>query len=73
MESILLAHLGIVVEGTKHNLVALRELLYLVESPQLVAFLKRKRNAGQEDKDFHFPWVLAYKNKENVEKLTLFS
>ena len=72
MKGVLLVHFCVVVEGTKHYLVVLCELLYLVESPQLVAFLKRKRDARQEDENFHFPRVLAYKNKENVGKVWFF-
>ena len=52
-EGVLLADLWVVVEGAKDNLVVLRKLFYLVERPQLVAFFKRIRNAGQEDKYLH--------------------
>ena len=52
-KSVLLVHLGVVVQGTKDDLVALRKLLYLVECPQLVAFFERIGNAGQEDENLH--------------------
>lgn len=53
MKCILLVDFGVVVQGTEDNFVVFRKLLYLVESPQLVSFLKRIRDAGQEYKDFH--------------------
>ena len=53
-KSVLFVHFGIVVQGTKDDFVALRELLYLVESPQLVSFFKRIRDAGQEYENLHY-------------------
>ena len=53
LKSLLLIHLFVVVEGTKHNLVLFGELLDLVVSPELVAFLKRIRYTGKEYKDLH--------------------
>ena len=53
-KGILFVDLRVVVQGTKDDFVALGELLYLVESPQLIAFFKREGNAGQEYKDLHY-------------------
>ena len=52
-KSVLFAYLGVIIQGTEDDFVMLRELLYLVESPQLVAFFERIGYAGQKDKDFH--------------------
>ena len=46
-KGILFVDLRVVVQGTQDDFVALGELFYLVESPQLIAFFKRKGNAGQ--------------------------
>ena len=53
MKSLLLVDARVVVQRTKDDFVMLGKLLYLVESPQLIAFFERKRNAGQEDKNLH--------------------
>ena len=45
-KGILFADLGVVVQGTKDDFVALGKLFYLVECPQLIAFFKRIGNAG---------------------------
>ena len=47
MESVLLVDFWVVVERTKDDFIVLCELLYLVESSQLVTFFKRVRDAGQ--------------------------
>ena len=52
-KSVLFVDFRVVVQGAEHDFVVLGELLYLVESPQLVAFFKRIGYAGQKDKDFH--------------------
>ena len=52
-KGILFADLRVVVQGAKDDFVVLGELFYLVECPQLIAFFKRKGNAGQEYKDLH--------------------
>ena len=54
MKGILFADLWIVVKRAKDDFVVLRELLYLVECPQLITFFKRVRNAGQEYKNLHY-------------------
>ena len=53
MEGILLADFRIVIQGTENNLIVFGELLYLVESSQLVAFFERIRDAGQENENLH--------------------
>lgn len=52
-ESILFVHFAVVVQGAEDDFVVLRELLYLVECPQLIAFFKGKWDAGQKDEDLH--------------------
>ena len=52
-KSVLLAYLGVVIQGTEDDFVMLRKLLYLVESPQLVAFFKRIGYAGQKYEYLH--------------------
>ena len=52
-KSVLFAYLGVIIQGTEDDFVMLRELLYLVESPQLVAFFKRIGYAGQKYEYLH--------------------